>query len=77
VKVKGGDYLIAVNGREVKAPDNLFSFFENTAEKIVGITVSPNPIKKPSSSMSDSTAEARWLIITLTSFAALTSPSGP
>ena len=43
VNVKEGDYLLAVNGNEIKHPDNLYKFFENTAEKIVEITVSPNP----------------------------------
>jgi len=43
VNVKEGDYLIAVNGRELKASENLFGFFENTAEKIVEITVSSSP----------------------------------
>jgi tricorn protease len=43
VNVREGDYLIAVNGRDLKPPDNLFGFFENTADKIVDITVSANP----------------------------------
>lgn len=42
VNVKAGDYLIAVNGREIKATDNLFQFFENTANKQILIKVSPN-----------------------------------
>lgn len=42
VNVKQGDYLIAVNGREVKAADNLYQFFENTAGKQILIKVSPN-----------------------------------
>jgi tricorn protease len=43
VDVKAGEYLLAVNGRDVRPPANLFSFFENTAEKIVELTVGPNP----------------------------------
>jgi tricorn protease len=43
VDVKVGDYLIAVDGRPVSADDNLFSFFENTADKIVELTVGTNP----------------------------------
>jgi len=43
VDVKTGEYLLAVNGRELKPPENLFSRFENTAGKIVEITVGPDP----------------------------------
>lgn len=37
-----GDYLIAVDGKEVTAEDNLFAFFENKAEKIVELKLSKN-----------------------------------
>jgi tricorn protease len=43
VDVKEGWYLLAVNGRDLKAPDNLFARFEYTAGKIVELTVGPNP----------------------------------
>ncbi|MCD6192602.1 MAG: peptidase S41 [Candidatus Aminicenantes bacterium] len=43
VDVQAGEYLLAVNGREVVPPDNLYKYFENTAGKIVEITVGPNP----------------------------------
>lgn len=42
VDVRVGDYLIAVNGRDVKPPANLYEFFENTAGKFVELTVSAN-----------------------------------
>jgi tricorn protease len=42
VSVSQGDYLLAVDGRELKAPDNLFARFENTAGKIVELTIGPN-----------------------------------
>jgi tricorn protease len=42
VNVKAGEYLLSVNGRDVRPTANLFSFFENTAGKIVEITVGPN-----------------------------------
>jgi tricorn protease len=42
VDVKAGEYLIAVNGRDVRPPANLYSFFENTSGKIVDLTVGPN-----------------------------------
>jgi tricorn protease len=43
VNVRAGEYLLAVRGQEVRPPANLFSFFENTAGKILDITVGPNP----------------------------------
>ncbi len=43
VDVATGDYLIAVEGIELRPPENLYSRFENTAGKIVEITVGPNP----------------------------------
>ncbi len=43
VNVKEGEYLIAVNGREVKAPDEVYKFFEATAGRQVVIKVGPNP----------------------------------
>jgi tricorn protease len=43
VNVEAGEYLLAVNGTDLLAPDNLYRHFENTAGKIVEITVGPNP----------------------------------
>jgi len=43
VNVKTGEYLLAVNGKEVTGTDNVYSYFENTAGKIVELTVGPNP----------------------------------
>lgn len=43
VNVRAGEYLLAVGGREVRPPANLFSFFENTSGKIVEVTVGPSP----------------------------------
>jgi len=42
VNVNVGDYLLAVNGKDVSSSDNLYMFFENTANKITSITVGPN-----------------------------------
>ncbi len=42
VEVNVGDYLIAVNGREVRASDNVYAFFEGKANKQVLIKVSAN-----------------------------------
>ena len=43
VSVKEGEYLIAVNGREVRANDNIYSFFQQTAGKQIIIKVGANP----------------------------------
>jgi tricorn protease len=40
--VKAGEYLLSVNGRDVRPPANLYSFFENTSGRIVELTVGPN-----------------------------------
>lgn len=42
VNVREGEYLLAVNGRELRAADNLYSFFEGTANKSVILKVGPN-----------------------------------
>jgi tricorn protease len=43
VNVQPGEYLIAVNGRNLTANDNIYSFFQNTANKQIVIRVGPNP----------------------------------
>ncbi len=43
VNVKAGEYLLAVQGVDLKAPTNLYSLFENTAGKLIEITVGPKP----------------------------------
>jgi tricorn protease len=43
VGVNAGDYLIAVNGREVRSTDNVYAFFEGKANKQIVIRVSANP----------------------------------
>ena len=43
VNVKAGEYLLAVNGREVRASDEVFSFFQETANRQVVIKVGPDP----------------------------------
>jgi tricorn protease len=48
VDVKAGEYLVAVAGTDLVPPDNLYARFENTAGKIVEITVGPDPSGKGS-----------------------------
>jgi tricorn protease len=42
VNAKVGDYILAVDGQEVRAEDNIYRFFEKTAGKIVELTIGPN-----------------------------------
>jgi tricorn protease len=43
VNVVAGEYLLAVKGRNLTASDNIYSFFESTANKQVVIRIGPNP----------------------------------
>ncbi len=43
VNAKVGDYILAVNGKDVPATENLYKFFEATAGKITELTIGPNP----------------------------------
>ncbi len=42
VDVRAGEYLLAVEGRDLRPPENVHARFENTADKLVEITVGPN-----------------------------------
>ncbi len=42
VSVVAGEYLLAVQGQDLRPPANIYSFFENTAGKLIEITVGPN-----------------------------------
>ena len=39
VNVNTGDYILAVNGQDITADKNFYSYFENTADKIVTLTI--------------------------------------
>jgi len=43
LNVKAGEYLLAVNGVDLTAAENLYMPFENTSDKIVELSVGPNP----------------------------------
>jgi len=43
VNVKAGDYILAVNDRELHSSDNIYSFFEETAGKQVVLKVGAKP----------------------------------
>jgi len=42
VNVQAGDYLLAVNGRDLTVADNVYSRFENTADRSLVLRVGPN-----------------------------------
>jgi tricorn protease len=42
VDVKAGEYLLAVRGKDLKPPTEVYSLFENSANKSIEITVGPN-----------------------------------
>lgn len=48
INVKEGEYLLAVNGKDLTSSQNIYSLFENSAGKIVELTVGPNPNTKDS-----------------------------
>lgn len=48
VNVKAGEYLLSVNGRDVRAPEEIYGFFEATAEKQTVLKVGPEPDGKGS-----------------------------
>jgi tricorn protease len=43
VNATAGEYLLAVNGRELSASDEVYSFFEGTADKSVVLRIGPDP----------------------------------
>ena len=43
VNVKAGDYLLAVNGRDLRGLDNVYEKFQDTAGRQIVVKVGPNP----------------------------------
>ncbi|WP_350288089.1 PDZ domain-containing protein [uncultured Croceitalea sp.] len=62
VAISEGDYIISVNGKKVTGIDNLYSFFENTANKLVDITVSKNADGSNSRSYKVTPLRTEWAI---------------
>ena len=48
VNVKSGDYILAVNGRELHSTDNIYSFFDGTGGKQIVLKVGASPDGKDS-----------------------------
>ena len=45
VELKEGDYLIAINGTEIKVPDDYFKYLQVTSGQTVSVTVNSKPSK--------------------------------
>jgi tricorn protease len=43
VNVREGEYLLGVNGRSLRAPTSIYQLFEQTADRITELRVSPTP----------------------------------
>jgi tricorn protease len=43
VNVRAGEYILAVNGRTLRAPTSIYHLFEQTADRITELRVSPTP----------------------------------
>ncbi len=43
VNVSVGEYLLAVNGQPLRAPDNIYRLFEQKADRLTELLVGPNP----------------------------------
>lgn len=43
VQVREGEYILAVNGRSLRAPTSIYQLFEQTADRITELLVSPTP----------------------------------
>jgi tricorn protease len=48
VNAKAGEYLLEVNGKDVRPPTDVYSYFENTAGKQIKIKIGPNADGKDS-----------------------------
>jgi tricorn protease len=43
LNIKTGEYILAIDSKDLTAEKNIYSFFENTEGKIVELTIGPNP----------------------------------
>jgi tricorn protease len=73
VKVREGDYLLAVNGKPVTARDEIYRFFEHTAGKAVRLTVGSDPSGKGAPGWT--TTAGRWTRPAAAAWPTCTSPT--
>jgi tricorn protease len=62
VNVKEGEFLLAVNGTDLKPPTELYSLFENTAGKSIEITVGPTADGKGSRTVTVEPLESEYAL---------------
>lgn len=62
VQVSEGDFILAVNGQEVTAADNLFRFFENTADQVVTLKVADNAKGKNSRTVTVTPVDSEYAL---------------
>ena len=62
VDISEGDYIISVNGKNVLGTDNLYRYFENTANTLVSLTVSSSADGSNSRTVSVTPLETEWAI---------------
>ena len=62
IAISVDDYIISVNGKNVSGSDNLYSFFENTANTLVAITVSQNSNGSNSKTYKVTPLRTEWAI---------------
>jgi tricorn protease len=58
LKVKEGDYLIAVNGAAARPPANPYSFCQNLADKVITLKVNDKPSDRGAWEISVQTASS-------------------
>lgn len=62
IAISKGDHIISVNGKNVTGSDNLYSFFENTANTLVDIVVSKNSNGSNSKTFKVTPLQTEWAI---------------
>jgi tricorn protease len=62
VNVQEGEYLLAVRGIDLKPPTELYSLFENTAGKLIEITVGKDPDGKDSRTVTVEPLESEYAL---------------
>ena len=62
VQAKVGEYIIKVDGKEVTASDNLYSFFENKAGQIINLTLSANASGSNAHEEQVTAIESEWAL---------------
>lgn len=62
VDISEGDYIISVNGKNVSGTDNLYRFFENTANTLVDLKISKTPDGSNAKKVTVTPLETEWAI---------------